>query len=470
MFIFENTTDNTVNSQYGTFFNGAGALVFRTNDGVGGFVDSSVSTVELTVDEWQHVAVTYNGSVQTIYINGEVVAEEQQDITLPTSPAAGPAYIGAFAKGEGYYFNGLIDDLKIFGAALDQGDVQFAMKRTGIDTTTATTQPYVLEYKTTDSTGHTTIVQRKISVSDDASAPVIQLVGSADIDHEAGTAWADPGFTANDNVDGNITPLVAVSSEPVLDITKPGIYVLSYNVSDSSFNKATTITRNVTIQDTILPVITLLGDEEVTIEKGSTYTDAGATALDSLDGNITAKITNGTSLANVDTNTVGEYTVTYNVSDLAGNAAAQVTRKVIVEISDKFVDWAGQQNIPVGKQGLLDDPDNDRVPNLLEYAIGGNPNVEDRKSTLPEVNSSSGSLAITFLRLKPGVDDTLTYKVELTRKLKGGTWAEADVTLTVDADQTGVQANYEKVTATSKTPIASETEGSQFIRVTIERP
>jgi len=65
----------------------------------------------------------------------------------------------------------------------------------------------------------------------------------------------------------------------------------------------------------------------VSIEVGETYVDDGATALDNYDGNITTSI----SVVNpVNTATVGEYTVTYNVSDAAGNAAVQVTRTVNV--------------------------------------------------------------------------------------------------------------------------------------------
>ena len=82
--------------------------------------------------------------------------------------------------------------------------------------------------------------------------------------------------------------------------------------------------------DTTAPVITLLGDATVTIEVGSDYTDAGATASDNYDGDITANIT----VENpVDTAVVGTYTVTYNVSDAAGNAAVEVFREVVVENS-----------------------------------------------------------------------------------------------------------------------------------------
>lgn len=79
--------------------------------------------------------------------------------------------------------------------------------------------------------------------------------------------------------------------------------------------------------DTTPPVITLTGASTVQVTQGTTYTDAGATATDDTDGNITSSIV---TVNNVNTANVGAYTVTYNVSDAAGNAATQVTRTVNV--------------------------------------------------------------------------------------------------------------------------------------------
>ena len=61
---------------------------------------------------------------------------------------------------------------------------------------------------------------------------------------------------------------------------------------------------------------------------GKPYVDAGASATDSFEGDLTAKVAVGGDT--VDTSTEGVYTLTYNVSDSAGNAAVEVTRKVTV--------------------------------------------------------------------------------------------------------------------------------------------
>ena len=85
------------------------------------------------------------------------------------------------------------------------------------------------------------------------------------------------------------------------------------------------------IEDSVAPVITLLGDTTVSIEVGDTYIDAGATAKDNYDGDITSNIV---TVSNVDTTIVGVYSVTYDVTDANGNAAVTITR--IVNVVDEL--------------------------------------------------------------------------------------------------------------------------------------
>src|SRR4029077_4313717 len=80
--------------------------------------------------------------------------------------------------------------------------------------------------------------------------------------------------------------------------------------------------------DTTPPTITMLGPATVTLTVGDTYTDAGATAMDALDGDLTAKIVTTNP---VNTAQVGDYTVAYNVKDTSGNAATPATRTVTVK-------------------------------------------------------------------------------------------------------------------------------------------
>ena len=108
---------------------------------------------------------------------------------------------------------------------------------------------------------------------------------------------------------------------------------LRYKVSVGNGNAAVELTRTVNVVDTTVPVITLLGDDPVTIEVGSTYTDAGAAATDTYDGDITSSIV---TVSTVNTAIEGVYTVTYNVSDASGNAAVEVTRTVNVEDALSF--------------------------------------------------------------------------------------------------------------------------------------
>ena len=73
-----------------------------------------------------------------------------------------------------------------------------------------------------------------------------------------------------------------------VDVNTVGTYTVTYNVSDAAGNAATQVTRTINITpDVTIPVITLLGESEVSLELGSIYTDAGATAIDNIDGDIT---------------------------------------------------------------------------------------------------------------------------------------------------------------------------------------
>lgn len=76
--------------------------------------------------------------------------------------------------------------------------------------------------------------------------------------------------------------------------------------------------------DTIPPVITLLGENPSRIQQGETYSDAGATAIDDTDGSVEV-----TQSGAVDTSVIGSYTITYTSQDKEGNQST-ATRTVNV--------------------------------------------------------------------------------------------------------------------------------------------
>jgi len=125
---------------------------------------------------------------------------------------------------------------------------------------------------------------------------------------------------------------VPIVFSPTEEISYAGlVYVESDRTNGGDRNrlltgKGTPVDANTTV-DTIKPIITLVGDATVTLTTGDSYSDAGATASDNVDGDITSDI-NVTST--VDTSTAGTYSVKYNVKDNAGNVADEVSRVVIV--------------------------------------------------------------------------------------------------------------------------------------------
>jgi hypothetical protein len=113
---------------------------------------------------------------------------------------------------------------------------------------------------------------------------VITLLGENPVTLEAGTSYEESGATAINSsgldVSANIQMTGTVNASVV------GTYTLNYNATDSEGTVALTITRTVHVVDTNLPIITLVGDTSITVEGGTAYKDAGATASDTNDGNI----------------------------------------------------------------------------------------------------------------------------------------------------------------------------------------
>ncbi len=186
----------------------------------------------------------------------------------------------------------------------------------------------------------------------DSNPPALSLNGSNPIELKQGSSYVEPGASATDDIDGDISHRVIISS---VDTQVLGTHIVTYDVADSTGNRANQITRTVIIRENLLPQITLIGDQTIELLPGEIYLDPGATAYDTIDGDISNRIvvTGG----DFDSNISGQYTVSYNVKTEAGEVAEEVSRTVIVNqlpvlkgrrtvLNDTGIDWGG--NSPNG--------------------------------------------------------------------------------------------------------------------------
>jgi len=262
-------------------------------------LDSTVSTVNNT--EFGTYTVTYTAS------ENSNVATAIRKVTV--SPLE---------------LNNLNYVLERFDSYVEQGANLLPGYELTIDTSNVTTSNTtnvgtfdVVYTATNDTTGHEYSLIREISV-EDTTAPVITLedgdVGTSDYTVERGTTYIDPGASA----DGGEMVVIDTSK---LNMYTTGTYTVNYFSKDSYGNIGTT-TRTVIVEDTISPVITLTGSNSIILERGTTYSDPGATS----DGGET--VTVNTSQLNMSVS--GTYTVTYSATDADGNTGT-ASRTVIVD-------------------------------------------------------------------------------------------------------------------------------------------
>jgi hypothetical protein len=169
------------------------------------------------------------------------------------------------------------------------------------------------------------------TTSGDLTPPVITLTGPAEVtieSFESGIPYMETGATAYDFIDG------PVSLQPVgideVDTSVLGEYIITFHAVDNDGNAAEPVTRTVTVVQAIdrtAPVITLVGDAEITFTKdGDDYyiegDNGGATALDDFEsytgsGEVPVIVSGDV----VENDEAGVYTITYTATDSAGNTS-----------------------------------------------------------------------------------------------------------------------------------------------------
>ncbi len=131
----------------------------------------------------------------------------------------------------------------------------------------------------------------------------------------------------NCTVDEVIAQVGGNTIDPLTYEFPSGATTVTWIVTDGDDNSAQ-CDQSVTVADDEAPVISLTGDATVHVCQYSTYNDAGATAADNCNGDLTTSIV---VINSVNVNVPGSYTVTYDVADASSNNAIQITRTVIVD-------------------------------------------------------------------------------------------------------------------------------------------
>ena len=108
--------------------NGAGEIYWWWNDDTNQVQTLTSTGTSLALNQWYHVAITYETGNQNIYINGTSVASSSLTGRLRTNDV--PLFIGTDWNLIGRAFDGLIDEVRVFAQVLDAGEVTALMNET----------------------------------------------------------------------------------------------------------------------------------------------------------------------------------------------------------------------------------------------------------------------------------------------------------------------------------------------------
>lgn len=165
--------------------------------------------------------------------------------------------------------------------------------------------------------GSNTFEEKRKVLIVDSVVPKINLIGGLEISVPYNKEFVDPGYTAKDNYDGDISDKMTIESN--VNTNKLGYYTVIYTVKDSSDNTSQAI-RLVKVVDKEKPVIELTDYKRFLIV-GKDFSFPKVTAYDNYDGDLTKMVSE---TGDVNSSKAGVYDLTYKVSDTAGNETIMI--------------------------------------------------------------------------------------------------------------------------------------------------
>jgi len=203
--------------------------------------------------------------------------------------------------------------------------------------------------------------------------PTLTLRGSAEITIEVGDSYTEPGYTAVDCLGIDITKDVKVTG--TVNTNVPGTNTLTYEVKDAGGNTAKTTRKVIVVAKPIIvpdapsapavvppteapavvfapPQIAIVGSNPIVLhlDTDTPYTEQGAVAIDSAEGDISDRVSWTTPVVR---DKAGTYTVVYTVTNSQGMSAS-ATRSVIILAPKQTTKARAQYSFTSqGKQGTV---------------------------------------------------------------------------------------------------------------------
>ncbi len=226
--------DPALTLEFGEAYTDPGVTVTWNGQAVEAEVNTDLPELNVLGDHAVTYTAVYQGVTATLTRTVTVVDTQPPTITLLSQPGT-VTEIGETYQEEGFTAEDNYDgDLTAKVQRSQEGDVIF--------------------YTVTDSAGNTVTVTRTV-IYGDSVAPTVTLLGDTQITIMAGETFEEPGYSAADNVDGDITGSVIVNQN--YDRYQPGTYIITYTVRDAHGNTAQA-QRTLTVQgyvqpDTVVP-------------------------------------------------------------------------------------------------------------------------------------------------------------------------------------------------------------------------